>query len=129
MIKLAFRNFLVISTFSYLFENYGKRLKSLYLITSLLRNVFSLPTFSSFIFEILFSTTKSLLQIISKRSPLRFGFGSIQLVRRFRKSLISLTCRISGVNRSLIFVVIGRFRFSRFTRKTAEKLANFLALR
>ena len=59
--------------------------------------------------------------IISKKSLLKFGFWSIHLVWRFRKSLNSLICWLSGAKRSLIFTVIDKLRFSRSTFETAEK--------
>ena len=59
--------------------------------------------------------------IILKKSLLKFGFPSINLVWRFRKSLNSLICWVSGAKRSLIFTVIHKLRFSRSTFETAEK--------
>ena len=70
--------------------------------------------------------TKYLSHVISETSLLKFGFGSIHLVRRFRISFMSLICGISGAKRSLIFVVIDRLRLSRLTVETGEKIGNSL---
>ena len=81
---------------------FNKTVKSLILSH---RNVFSLSASASYAFKISFSTNKSFSHIISERSLLTFVFGSVHLVWRFRKSLVSLICWISVAKRSLIFAV------------------------